>query len=174
MPHAAGDAVVTVKSGSGACLYCFSPAQVTIPAGASVTFTNKSGTDHTVARCIPAACDGASGGTGIDPTFSKATVALPPGVSVSYTFTQPGTYVYYCTIHGYEIMHGTVTVNAASTTTTAASPGPTPPTTAPPVVTAMSPLASTGTSSEPLVLIGIVVVLAGAAALAIGSRRTHN
>src|SRR5436190_2585608 len=64
-----GDAVVTIKSGTGACLFCFSPAEVTIPAGASVTFTNTSGTDHTVARCTPAACNGVSGGTGTDATF---------------------------------------------------------------------------------------------------------
>jgi len=72
-------------------------------------------------------------------------------------------------------MHGTITVTAAPTTTTAAVPGPAPPTTAPTVVSAVSPLASTGTSSEPLVLIGIVVLLAGVAAVAIGSRRrTHR
>jgi len=170
-PHAAGDAVVTVKSGTGACLFCFSPADVTIPAGGSVTFTNKSGADHTVARCTPAACDGVSGGTGTDAAFANATVALPDGASFHVTISQPGTYVYYCTIHGYAVMHGTITVAAAATTTTAAASGPAPPTTSPPPVQAVSPLASTGASSEPLALVGIVVLLAGGAAAAIGSRR---
>jgi LPXTG-motif cell wall-anchored protein len=165
---------VTIKSGTGACLYCFSPAAVTIPAGASVTFTNKSGTDHTVARCTPAACQGASGGTGTDTAFSQATVALPDGASFHYTFMQSGTYVYYCTIHGYAIMHGSITVTAASTTTTAAAPVTTPGTTAAPVGAAANPLASTGSSSEPLVVVGIVVLLAGVAAVAIGSRRRRH
>jgi LPXTG-motif cell wall-anchored protein len=166
-----GDAVVTIKSGTGACLFCFSPADLTIPAGASVTFTNKSGTDHTVARCTPAACNGVSGGTGTDTTFSNSTVAVPVGVSFDHTFANPGTYVYYCTIHGYAIMHGTITVTAATTTTTATAAAPATATTAAPVVDTVNPLASTGASSEPLVLIGIVVLLAGVAAVAFGSRR---
>jgi plastocyanin len=160
---------VTIKSGTGACFFCFSPAEVTIPAGASVTFTNKSGTDHTVARCTPAACNGVSGGTGTDATFSNSTVAVPAGVSFDHTFANPGTYVYYCTIHGYAIMHGTITVTAATTTTRAAAPATA--TTAAPVVDTVNPLASTGASSEPLVIIGIVVLLAGVAAVALGSRR---
>ena len=169
--QAPGDAVVTIKSGTGACLFCFSPAQVTIPAGASVTFTNTSGTDHTVARCTPAACNGVSGGTGTDATFSKSTVAVPAGVSFHYTFANPGTYVYYCTIHGYAIMHGMITVTAATTTTTATAAAPATAVSPAPVVATVNPLASTGASSEPLVLIGTVVLLAGAAAVALGSRR---
>jgi LPXTG-motif cell wall-anchored protein len=167
---------VTIKSGTGACLFCFSPAAVTIPAGASVTFTNTSGADHTVARCTPSACNGESGGTGTDSAFSQATVAVPAGQSFSYTFTQPGTYVYYCTIHGYALMHGTITVAAASTTTTAAAaPVTTPSDAGAPVVETVNPLASTGSSSEPLVLVGIVALLTGVAAVAIGSRRrTHH
>jgi len=176
-PHAQspGDVVVTIKSGTGACFFCFSPADVTIPAGASVTFTNTSGTDHTVARCTPAACNGASGGTGTDATFSNSTVAVPAGVSFQHTFANPGTYVYYCTIHGYATMHGTITVTAATTTTTATTAAPATATTAAPVVATANPLASTGASSEPLVYVAIVVLLAGAAAVAIGSRRrTHH
>ena len=94
------------------------------PAGATVTWTNTSGVEHTVARCTPAACNGASGGTGTDATFSKSTVAVPAGASFHYTFAQPGTYVYYCTLHGYAVMHGTITVTAAATTTTAAAAAP--------------------------------------------------
>jgi len=174
--HAAtpGDAVVTIKSGTGACLYCFSPAAVTIPAGASVTFTNQSGADHTIARCTPTACDGVAGGTGADSAFTP-TVAISDGASYSHSFTQPGTYVYYCTIHGYDVMHGTITVTAASTTTISAGPATTTGTTAAPVAGTANPLASTGSSSEPLVLVGLVVLLAGTAAVAIGSRRrTHH
>jgi hypothetical protein len=43
------------------------------------------------------------------------------------TFTEAGTYTFYCTVHGRE-MTGTVTVNAAGTSTTV-STTPTPPTT---------------------------------------------
>lgn len=172
---APGDPVVTIKSGTGACLFCFSPAAVTIPSGGTVTWTNASGADHTVARCTPAACNGESGGTGTDATFSKSTIAVPPGTSFHYTFAQPGTYLYYCTIHGYAVMHGTITVTAAATTTTATASAPGPATSTPPAVETVNPLASTGASAEPLVLMGVVVLLAGIAAVTIGSRRrTHR
>jgi plastocyanin len=49
-------------------------------------------------------------GTGTGPaSFGSAT--LDPGQTFSITFTAAGSYNYYCTIHSYAVMHGTITVN---------------------------------------------------------------
>ena len=132
-----GDTTVTISADCpGGDLYCFSPASVTIPDGATVTWDNQSGTDHTVTCCDAASCDGASGGTGTDSGFSNGGVA--DGGSFSYTFNGPGTYVYYCAIHGF--MHGTVTVTGAA---------PPEPTTAPPVATTPTTAPATTVTTTP-------------------------
>ena len=63
---------------------------------------------HTVTRCTPAACSGASGGTGTQTGFGSGTIAA--GGKYAFAFRGKGTYVYYCSIHGYALMHGTITV----------------------------------------------------------------
>jgi hypothetical protein len=124
-------------------------------------------------RCTPAACNGASGGTGVDATFSNTTMAVPSGATAQYTFNGPGTYVYYCSLHGYAVMHGTITVTAAAPTTTAsAAPTPLPPP-ASPATTASdaAALASTGGSVDGIVIVALALLVLGVAALLAGSRR---
>lgn len=86
--------------------FCYKPGKISINAGTTVTWINKTSVGHTVTRCTLAAC-GVSGGSGKDPTFvSSGTIA--PGNTFSFTFTHKGTYVYYCAIHGYSVMHARV------------------------------------------------------------------
>ena len=70
----------------------FVPAALTVPAGTTVTWTNKDGEVHTV--------------TSTSKVFASA--GLDPGGTFSYTFTTPGTYAYSCKLH--PRMTGTVTV----------------------------------------------------------------
>jgi plastocyanin len=108
VPHT----VVRIVSGS-ACVpaaeFCFSPAKKSIAPGTRVVWRNKTITIHTVTRCTATACNGVTGGTGTDTGFgSPGTIAS--GGRYSFVFHGAGTYVYYCTIHGYAVMHGTITV----------------------------------------------------------------
>jgi plastocyanin len=140
-------AINGVASCSGT-IFCYAPATVTVSGGDTVTWTNQSGAPYTVSRCDPSACNGTDGGTGSDPTFDIS-VASGNGTAVNQTFNGTGTYNYYCKIHGFAVMHGTVTVTGqgqtadtappASTadTTPAASTAPAAPTTPPPATSAV-------------------------------------
>jgi plastocyanin len=89
--------------------YRFQPATLTVPAGTMVMWTNTARDQHTVT-------DDPSRAT------SSADAALPPGVQAwdsgalirgetyIHTFTTPGTYKYFCTIHESLGMLGTITV----------------------------------------------------------------
>ncbi len=74
--------------------FAFSPKVLTVAAGTKVTWTNKDDEPHTVVNA------------GSPPAFKSA--ALDGGDSFSFTFTQPGTYPYFCSIHPF--MTGTVVV----------------------------------------------------------------
>ena len=90
----------------------FSSAHITINAGDSVVWTNTDSMPHTV--------------TATDSTFNSGT--LQPGQVYSRTFTTPGTYSYYCVLHGAPGgigMSGTVTVVAPLQTSPAVSSSPT-------------------------------------------------
>ena len=76
--------------------YKFDPETVTVPVGATVTWTNKDEIPHTVASS--------------DKSF-KGSGGLDTDDSYSYTFTKPGKYSYYCTLHPF--MKGKVVVTAA-------------------------------------------------------------
>ncbi|HEX4702788.1 MAG TPA: cupredoxin family copper-binding protein [Pseudonocardiaceae bacterium] len=93
--------------------YAFAPASLAIPAGTTVVWTNKDTAPHTVTV--------SSGPV----TFSSPN--LQQGDTFTYTFTQPGTYKYYCAVHPY--MTASVTVTGTTTppptTTTQAPPGTT-------------------------------------------------
>jgi len=89
-------------------LFCYKPAALTVKRGTKVVWTNNSGVIHTVTRCTKAQCGGLNGGTGKQTKFGSATVQ--PHKTYAFTFKMPGTYRYYCKIHGYGVMHGTVTV----------------------------------------------------------------
>ncbi len=72
--------------------YEFLPAILTVPAGTTVTWTNRDDEPHTVTSSENVF---ASPGLDVDETFS-------------YTFSTPGTYTYYCKLHPH--MTGTIAV----------------------------------------------------------------
>ena len=63
--------------------FAFEPATVTVPAGATVTWTNTGSRPHTV--------------TADDGSFDSG--RLDPGEQFSQTFDQPGTFTYHCGFH---------------------------------------------------------------------------
>ena len=74
--------------------FAFSPANITVKKGTTVTWTNKDSATHTVTSTSgPASFDSGN---------------LPNGKTYSFTFNTAGTYQYHCTIHSG--MTGTVTV----------------------------------------------------------------
>lgn len=73
--------------------FAFEPKSITVPAGTTVVWTNKDEEPHTVT----------SAGTGF--TSSKA---LDTDDTYKATFSTPGTYTYYCSIHPH--MVGTIIV----------------------------------------------------------------
>ena len=117
--HAAG-ASVSMKEDPPGCTksgYCFTPASVSVSSGDQVTWTDQSDANQTVTRCTPSACNGVGPGTGADTGPNSAQISQ--GNTFSMSFTGAGTYNYYCTVHGYAVMHGTVTVATASSHDTA-------------------------------------------------------
>jgi plastocyanin len=64
--------------------FSFSPQTFTLPAGATVTWTNRDSMPHTV--------------TSTDKRFPKSPV-MKPGQSYSNKFAAVGTYSYFCSIH---------------------------------------------------------------------------
>ncbi len=85
----------------------FSPATLSVAAGATVTWVNNGQRPHTVTG------DGGTWDSGM----------LRPGQSFSFTFQNPGTYGYNCAFHGG--MVGSITVSAAGAPSPGA-PSPTP------------------------------------------------
>ena len=63
--------------------FSFTPATVTIPAGTTVRWTNRDDIPHTVVS---------------DDKIFKSK-ALDTDEQFTYTFTKPGTYSYFCSIH---------------------------------------------------------------------------
>jgi plastocyanin len=124
VPSSAAQQNVTIGDGCGPgpFLFCYSPQTVSASSGDRVTWTNNSITPvgHTITRCTPSACGGVGGGTGTDTWPDSGTIHH--GQTYSHTFTGAGTYVYYCTIHGYAQMHGTITVGGSSTPPPPSSP----------------------------------------------------
>jgi plastocyanin len=80
----------------------FDPQDAVVEAGTSITFTNAGRNDHNV---LPEQ-------TGADWTIQAE--QFGPGTSVTHRFTEPGTYRYYCSIHGtIDVgMIGSITVTA--------------------------------------------------------------
>lgn len=74
--------------------YKFEPAAITVPDGTTVTWTNNDNFTHNV-RLLD------DGGQVLD---------LPPGESVSFTFTGPGEHRYDCSFHPSD-MNGVVVVS---------------------------------------------------------------
>jgi len=61
----------------------FLPAQLTVPAGATVTWTNGDEETHTV--------------TATDRTYTST--GLEHAETFTHRYTQPGTYTYFCALH---------------------------------------------------------------------------
>jgi 3',5'-cyclic-AMP phosphodiesterase len=72
--------------------FSFTPNTLTVPVGATVTWTNKDDVPHTV----------------VSTKKQFASRALDTDERFSYQFTAPGTYPYYCSVH--PTMTGTVVV----------------------------------------------------------------
>jgi plastocyanin len=73
--------------------YTFEPAQLTVPAGTTVEFTNEDSTPHTATSKQSGAFE---------------TGSIDTGKSAKVTLEEPGTYAYYCAFHPF--MKGTITV----------------------------------------------------------------
>lgn len=63
--------------------FAFTPAQLTVPVGTTVTWTNTDEETHTV--------------TAVDRAYTST--ALERNATYSHRFTTPGTYTYFCVLH---------------------------------------------------------------------------
>ena len=73
----------------------FTPSQITVAKGGTVTWTNNDSTTHTVEADL-SNNDGPASGD------------IPPGGSYSFTFNKTGSFQYHCSIH--PSMRGTIVV----------------------------------------------------------------
>src|SRR5215208_6486657 len=86
--------------------FAFEPGTVSVPAGATVTWTNTGSRPHTV--------------TADDGSFDSG--RLDPGEQVSETFEQPGTFSYHCGFH--PEMQGSIVVTEQQAAESATTPEP--------------------------------------------------
>lgn len=98
----------------------FYPASITIDAGDSITWKYPAGEPHTVTFLGPRSSPpppndpsvpAPAGGATYDGTAYTSSGFILGGKTYTLTFTKPGTYTYYCLIHGE--MKGTIVVQAA-------------------------------------------------------------
>ncbi|HKR98953.1 MAG TPA: plastocyanin/azurin family copper-binding protein, partial [Candidatus Dormibacteraeota bacterium] len=97
--------IVAINGTTCTSAFCFVPSSVSVNSGDTVTWNNSSPDMHTVARCDATNCSGQGPGTGADTLSSGGAIAALNG-TYAHTFSGAGTYFYYCTIHGYSVMHG--------------------------------------------------------------------
>jgi plastocyanin len=84
--------------------FAFKPQTLTVQVGTTVTWTNDDSVAHTVVSTDGMATDANTIGL-----FASGTLA--PGQSFSFTFDEPGTHFYECSIHAsMATMHGKVVV----------------------------------------------------------------
>jgi amicyanin len=76
--------------------FTFNPQQVTVKAGTTITWTNQDDIPHTVTSS----------------TKQFRSKALDTDDKFSFTFTTPGTYQYFCSLHPH--MTGTIVVETAT------------------------------------------------------------
>jgi plastocyanin len=115
LPAAAGsEPVPNIEAHNGGSPYPYSwvasPSPVVIAPGGSVAIANPTGVPHGVEWIGPPSTPGCGG------TVPVGAGHFGTNWSGTCTFTKPGTYTFYCTVHG-AAMSGTITVEAAGTTT---------------------------------------------------------
>ncbi len=101
---AADDTLAPVQSGAVNVLAgdnVFEPQTLTVAEGTEITFTNEGRNQHNVIAVE-------------DTPFSVETASFEPGESYTWKASKPGTYRYYCSIHGTATagMTGTIQVVA--------------------------------------------------------------
>jgi plastocyanin len=131
--------------------FSFNPGQITVAPGTTVTWTNEGPSPHTT--------------TADDGSWDSGT--LQQGEDFSFTFDEPGTYTYHCSIH--PDMTASVKVSGGGEMTTAS-----------PEATTMSPSASasasasqklTDTGGISLPLVAAVALLGGGIVAVVAMRR---
>ncbi len=91
-PHPQPGSAVTIR------VFQFQPGQLDVKAGSQVTWTNQDDIEHTVTSGTPEKPDG------------RFNTRMPgKGATFNFTFTQPGTYTYFCNRH--QSMRGEIRVN---------------------------------------------------------------
>lgn len=89
----------------------FTPQNVTVPVGTTVKWTNNGAATHT-----------ATSGNGT-PSGLFDSGNMTSGQTFQFTFNNPGTYPYYCKIHGAAMMSGTITVTCPTPSQLLLNPG---------------------------------------------------
>ncbi len=102
-PVGGGNACIPTSTQVCMIARAFSPENLTIGHGTTVTWMNGDNVNHTVGNA-----------TGSADTYTSGFIS--PGGTFSHTFATPGTFAYYCGLHGADGnpptgMHGTITVN---------------------------------------------------------------
>jgi plastocyanin len=117
--------------------HLWSPSQTTVMTSGVVTFRNSTEIPHGVEwrSAIKPSCEEGPGKVPVGTTEA----ASGTNWSGSCTFTQPGTYTFWCTVH-HAKMAGTITVNPNGTTTTTTTTPTTTTTTTPVEPSSGSPL----------------------------------
>ena len=145
----------------------YSPASVSIGVGDTVTWANNGQAQHS------ATADNGSFDTGV----------FGPGVRRSNTFTQAGTFSYYCTVHG-QAQSGTVRVLAASggggsgggggPTTSATGESEAAAVASPDAAGTSTTLPATGMAAGVLALVGLALVASGSLVGRAGATRDRQ
>jgi plastocyanin len=126
--------------------HAWTPTQVTIPQDGTVTLSNPTEVKHGVEWVSAPATPTCTSGVPV----GNAEAASNTKWSGTCTFTTPGVYIFYCTVH-HAAMTGRVTVAANGTTTTTTTTTPTSTTTTTAATTpGESPASATGTPGSPL------------------------
>lgn len=143
LAFAAGSAPIRAGTGHEVEIsgFAYRPAELTITAGDSVTWTNVDAVEHTA--------------TATDGSWDTGTIAA--GASATVTFSAPGTYEYLCTPHPQ--MTGRIVVAAAPAAT------PTPNTGGELPDVAMSGVSPTSLTLLGTALVGVALLAAGAQAV---------
>jgi plastocyanin len=89
-----GDIAIVLGAASPTNAQFYLPTNLTVKAGTTVTWVNHDAAAHTV--------------TSMNGAFDSGNMAV--GAMYTFTFTQPGTYSYYCTYHTW--MKGTIVVTS--------------------------------------------------------------